>query len=132
MYRGAIIETLLKVCNPAEKRSNRKVDFSVVLFDSWYLAPELIAVIESHQKAWISILKVNRKLETASLKLYDDKGQRLVFTESEIKVALLVPQIPKSAYKEVVIAADTTYWAFSFTAQIPTLGKGQSSPGHQF
>lgn len=101
----------------------RKVGFSVVLFDSWYLAPELIAVIEKHKKAWVSILKVNRKLETASLKICDANGQRLMFQEPEIKVEQLVPQIPKIAYKKVIIDEDTFYWAFSFNARIPTLGK---------
>ena len=100
----------------------RQADFSVVLFDSWYLAPALVTIIENHQKTWISVLKKNRNLETASLKLYDEQGQPLVFDTPEIKVELLVPCIPKTAYKKVVIDVDTSYWAFSFSAKIPTLG----------
>lgn len=101
----------------------RSLEFQVVLFDAWYLVPELVKIVDKHQKAWISILKSNRKLETSSLKLYDEKGKRIVFSEAEIKVEQLVKQIPKSAYKKIVVDQDTTYWAFSFPARIPTLGK---------
>jgi hypothetical protein len=101
----------------------RKLVFFVVLFDSWYLAPEIIEVIEKAKKAWISILKKDRNLETQSLKMHDEEGKRIEFENSKIKAKELIPLIPKSKYKAVKIDQDTTYYAFTFTANIPTLGK---------
>jgi hypothetical protein len=101
----------------------RDLPCSLVLFDSWYLAPELVAVIEHHHKGWRSVLKKNRKLLTQSLKMNDAQGQRLTFKEREIKVEDLVPLIPTTVYEPVKINDETTYYATTFTAQIPTLGK---------
>ena len=116
--------TKLKLASQlVEDAVQRGLSFELVLFDSWYLAPELIAVIEKHGKGWISILKKNRKLQTAGLKLTDAQGQRLPFSSSEIKVEDLVPLIPKSAYKAVKVNDETTYYATTFTARIETLGK---------
>ncbi|KAF0248777.1 MAG: hypothetical protein FD167_1822 [bacterium] len=95
----------------------------MVLFDTWYLAPELIEVIEKHHKGWISILKSNRKMQTNSLRIYDDNGNKIEFEEGEIKVEELIKYIPLSAYKAVNVNEESTYWAFSFTAEIGTLGK---------
>ena len=97
--------------------------FELVLFDAWYLAPELIAVIKQHHKGWISILKYNRKLWTAGLRINDAQGHRLEFATDEIKVEDLVPLIPRSAYQAVKVSDETTYYATTFTAVIPTLGK---------
>ncbi len=46
-----------------------KLRFSVLLFDGWYLADELIQVAKRRKKDWISILKKNRNLETNSFVL---------------------------------------------------------------
>ena len=46
-----------------EAAIRRKLPFSVVLFDSWYLAEEFIACLRRRRKDWISILK-----RTATLK----------------------------------------------------------------
>jgi len=117
-------ETKIKLaCQLVEDAIKRDLPFSLVLFDAWYLAPELVAVIERHNKGWISILRKNRNLETQSLKLNDAEGQRLQFSSSEIKVEDLVPLIPKTAYDPVKINDETTYYTTTFTAQIPTLGK---------
>lgn len=110
-------------CELVEDAIRRDLAFSVVLFDAWYLAPELIEVIEKHQKAWISILKPNRKLQANSLKIRDAAGNKTVFEAGEIKVEDLINKIPKSAYQAVAVNEETTYWAFSFTAQIAALGK---------
>ena len=83
----------------------------------------MIAVIEKHDQGWSSILKKNRKLQTAGLKLTDAQGQRLTFSRSESKVEDLVPLIAKSAYKAVKVSDETTYYATTFTAHIETLGK---------
>ena len=110
-------------CELVEDAVRRGLEFSVVLFDAWYLAPELVEVIEKRHKAWISILKQNRKLQANSLRIYDAADNKIVFEDGEIKVEDLINKIPKSAYKSVAVNEETTYWAFSFTAQIATLGK---------
>ena len=106
-----------------EDAVQRGLSFELVLFDAWYLAPELTAVIERHGKGWISILKRNRKLQTAGLKILDAQGQPLPFSARAIKVEDLVPLIPKSAYKAVKVNDETTYYATTFTARLETLGK---------
>ena len=40
-----------------------KLPFSVVLFDSWYLAEDFVKILRRRKKDWISILKKNRNLE---------------------------------------------------------------------
>lgn len=101
----------------------RGLSFSVVLFDAWYLSGELVEVIERHQKAWISQLRSNRKIETRGLKLSDAEGQRIKFEGAEISVEELVNLIPKSAYQKVERGVGASYWAISFIAQIKKLGK---------
>ena len=101
----------------------RELDVSVVLFDAWYLAPEVVEAIEQAKKAWVSILKKNRKLETQSLHIDDTDGKRLEFEDSEIKMEELLPLIPTRAYHTLTIDQETTYYACTFTARIPTLGK---------
>src|SRR5438477_9822084 len=50
-------ETKIKLaCQLVADAIKRDLPFSLVLFDSWYLAPELVAVIEHHKKGWMSIL----------------------------------------------------------------------------
>ena len=99
-----------------------KLPFSVVLFDSWYLAPEFTAVLRRRRKDWISILKKNRNLETNSFVLKDAAGQRIPLDGPHIGVEDLVPLIPATAYRPVKVG-DTTYWAFTLTVRIPDLGK---------
>ena len=100
----------------------QKVPFDVVLFDSWYLAEELIQVLSRRRKAWISILKKNRNLETASFVLKDADGSPLHLAGPHIAVEELIPLIPASAYR-VVKVGTTTYWSFSLVVRITTLGR---------
>ena len=51
-----------------------KVPFGVVVFDAWYLAEDLVQVLARRRKDWISVLKTNRLLETASFHLRDANG----------------------------------------------------------
>lgn len=99
-----------------------KVPFNVVLFDSWYLAEDFIAVLRRRKKDWISILKKNRNLETNSFVLKDAEGQRSPLDGPHIRVADLVPLIPATAYRAVKVA-DTTYWTFTLAVRLPGLGK---------
>jgi hypothetical protein len=52
-----------------EEAIGHKVPFGVVVFDAWYLAEDLIQVLARRRKDWISLLKTNRLLETASFHL---------------------------------------------------------------
>ena len=104
------------------KAVEREVPFGVVLFDSWYLAEELVKELAEVKKDWVSMLKRNRNLETNSFVLKDAVGERISFTGPHIKVEDLVPHIPASAYRAVTVG-EQTYWCFSMTARLPSLGK---------
>ena len=99
-----------------------KVPFSVLLFDSWYLADELVSLARYHKKDWISLLKKNRNLETHSFVLKDAAGQPISLVGPHIAVADLVPLIPPTAYQEVTVG-NKTYWTFTLTVRLPGLGK---------
>jgi hypothetical protein len=99
-----------------------KVPFDVVLFDGWYLAEDLVVALERRHKAWVSILKKNRNLETASFVLKDADGNPIHFSEPHIAVQDLIPHIPATAYRRVTVGT-TTYWCFSLVVRIPTLGR---------
>ena len=99
-----------------------KLPFGVVLFDSWYLAEEFIALLHRRRKDWISILKKNRQLETNSFVLKDAQGKRIPLEGPHISVEDLVALIPASAYRAVQVG-DQTYWTFTMAVRIPSLGK---------
>ena len=99
-----------------------KLPFSVVLFDSWYLAEDFVKVLRRRKKDWISILKKNRNLETNSFTLKDADGKRITLAGPHLKVEDLVPLIPASAYHPVTVD-DKTYWTFTLAVRIPGLDK---------
>lgn len=99
-----------------------KIPFATVLFDSWYLAPELLETLKKHDKNWISILKTNRNVLTSSFTLKDDQGQVIQFEKPKIQLKELVPLIPKSAFKPQEIDG-TTYYCFTKNLSLPSLGK---------
>jgi DDE superfamily endonuclease len=106
----------------------RELPFGVVLFDGWYLAHELIAVIEKHHKDWISVLKSNRNLETNSFVLFDAEGKRIELEGPHIQVQKIIPLIPASAYREVKVGSGSgsgehTYWCFTLNVRLSELGK---------
>jgi SRSO17 transposase len=105
-----------------EAALRRKLPFGVVLFDSWYLAEEFVAVLQRRKKDWISILKKNRNLETNSFVLKDAVGKRIPLDGPHISVEDLVPLIPATAYRAVTVG-ETTYWTFTLAVRIPSLGK---------
>jgi SRSO17 transposase len=105
-----------------ETAIRQKVPFDVVLFDGWYLADELVQVLERRRKAWISILKKNRNLETASFVLKDATGNPIGLAGPHIAVEDLIPLIPASAYRPVKVGT-TTYWSFSLVVRIAALGR---------
>lgn len=99
----------------------RPLPFQTVLMDSWFLAPELLEVLAQHRKDWISLIKTNRKLEVASFTLRDADGQPVAIPGPHIKVDELVALLPANAYKPVTLG-DTTYYCFTKTVRIPSLG----------
>ena len=105
-----------------EAALRRKLPFGVVLFDSWYLAEEFVAVLQRRKKDWISILKKNRNLETNSFVLKDADGKRIPLDGPHISVEDLVPLLPATAYRAVTVG-ETTYWTFTLAVRIPSLGK---------
>lgn len=96
--------------------------FRTVLFDSWYLAPELLEILKEHDKKWISILKTNRNIMTNNLRIFDKEGNTIQFEESKIQVKELIPLIPASAFKRVELD-EQTYYCFSKNVRISSLGK---------
>ncbi len=105
-----------------EAAIRRKVPFDVVLFDGWYLAEELVMALERRRKAWVSILKKNRNLETNSFVVKDADGQPIPLAGPHIAVEDLIPLIPANAYRPVTIDG-ARYWCFSLVVRIPTLGR---------
>lgn len=105
-----------------EAAIRHKLPFKVVLFDSWYLAEDFVAVLQRRHKDWISILKKNRNLETNSFVLKDAAGKRIPLSGPHIHVEDLVPLIPANAYRAVTVKGKT-YWTFTLTARLPSLGK---------
>jgi SRSO17 transposase len=105
-----------------EAALRHKLPFGVVLFDSWYLAEDLVAVLRRRKKDWISLLKKNRNLETNSFVLKDATGTRIALDGPHLHVEDLVPLIPATAYRAVTVG-DQTYWTFTLTVRLPGLGK---------
>jgi DDE superfamily endonuclease len=105
-----------------EAAIRHKVPFGVVVFDSWYLAEELVTVLERRRKAWVSIVKKNRNIETNSFELRDAAGQPIRFAGPHIAVEDLIPHIPADAYRAVMVGK-TTYWCFTLVVRLTTLGK---------
>jgi hypothetical protein len=105
-----------------EEAIRSKVPFGVVVFDAWYLAEDVVQVLARRRKDWISLLKTNRLLETASFHLRDAHGWTLKLPGPHLAVEELVPLIPATAYRPVKVSEDT-YWCFTLTVRIPGLGK---------
>jgi hypothetical protein len=105
-----------------EEAIRRKVPFGVVVFDAWDLAEDLIQVLARRRKDWISVLKTNRLLETASLHRRDANGWTLKLPAPHLAGEEFVPLIPATAYRPVKVG-EHPYWCVTLTVRIPTLGK---------
>jgi hypothetical protein len=99
-----------------------KVPFGVVVFDAWYLAEDLVRVLARRRKDWISVLKTNRLVETASFQLRDANGWAMKLPAPHLAVEELVPLIPANAYRPITVS-EHTYWCFTLGVRIPGLGK---------
>jgi hypothetical protein len=105
-----------------EEAIRHKVPFGVVVFDAWYLAEEVVGVLARRRKDWVSLLKKNRLLETASFQLRDANGWAMKLPGPHIAVEELVRLIPANAYRPVNVT-EQTYWCFTLAVRIPGLGK---------
>jgi hypothetical protein len=84
--------------------------------------PDLVRVLARRCKDWISILKKNRRLETASIHLRDANGWAMKLPGPHIAVEDLVALIPATAYHPVKVREHTS-WCFTLGVRIPGLGK---------
>jgi hypothetical protein len=114
--------TIGRAMELVEEAIRCKVPCGVVVFDAWYVAEELVQVLARRRKDWISMLKRNRRLETASVQLRDANGWTLKRPGPHLAVEDLVPLIPAHAYRPVSIRGHT-YWCFPLGVRIPGLGK---------
>lgn len=105
-----------------EAAIQHKVPCRMLLFDSWYLAEELVAMARSRNKDWISLLKKQRNLETHRFILKDATGHAIPLEGPHIAVEALVPLIPRTASRAVTVG-DTTSWTFTLAVRLPGLGK---------
>ena len=105
-----------------EEAIRHKVPFGVVVFDAWYVAEELVQVLARRRKDWISLLKTNRLLETASFHLRDANGWTLKLPGPHLAIEEMVLLIPANAYRPVHVHGQT-YWCFTLVVRIPGLGK---------
>jgi hypothetical protein len=105
-----------------EAAIRHKVPFGVVVFDAWYLAEDVVQVLARRRKDWISLLKKNRLLETASFHLRDAHGWALQLPGPPIAVEALVPLVPAQAYRPVTVREHTS-GCFTLAVRIPGLGK---------
>jgi hypothetical protein len=117
--------TIALAIDVVEAAIRHKVPFSVVVFDACYLAEDVVRVLARRRKEWISLLKQNRLLETASFHLRDANGWPLKLPSPHLAVKDLVPLIPATAYRPVTIS-ESTYWCFTLGGRIPGLGKVRS------
>ncbi len=99
-----------------------EIPFNTVLFDSWFLARELVDLLKKRNKNWISILKRNRNVLTSSFTLKDADGQPIQFEKSKIQLKELVPFIPPTAFKPLEVEG-TIYHCFTKNLFLPSLGK---------
>ena len=76
-----------------EAAIRHKGPFSVLVFDSWYLAEELVSMARYRHKDWMSLLKKNRNLETNSFVLKDTTGKPIRLAGPHIAVEDLVPLV---------------------------------------
>ena len=63
-----------------EQARSKKLPFTTVLMDSWYLSPEIVAALKEYKLDWVSLLKKNRNLEVNSFVLRDQSGQPITLT----------------------------------------------------
>jgi hypothetical protein len=105
-----------------EEAIRSKVPCGVVVFDAWSLAEDVVQVVARRRQDWISLLKTNRRLDTASLHWREAQGWTLKLPGPHMAVEALVPLIPAKAYRPIT-GGEHTDWCVTLRVRIPTLGK---------
>jgi SRSO17 transposase len=77
-------------------------------FDSWFLCKEIIKVISSYGKDWISVLKSNRNL---------------IIKNKKISVSKYAKSIPNACFRQVKTKGGNSYWVFTKVVYVCSLGK---------
>ena len=98
-----------------------KVPFSVLLFDSWYLAEELVSMARYRKKDWISLLKKTGTWRPTASPSRTRRGNPFAWRGLRLPEDL-VPLIPPMAYRAVTVR-DKTYWTFTLAVRLPDRAK---------
>lgn len=77
-------------------------------FDAWFLCKEIINVIASYGKDWISVLKSNRNL---------------IIKNNKLSVSKYAKSIPKHCFRQVTTNGGNVYWVFTKVVYVCSLGK---------
>jgi hypothetical protein len=77
-------------------------------FDSWFLCKEIINVIASYGKDWISVLKSNRKL---------------IIKNNKISVSKYAKSIPKHCFRQRKTKGGNSYWVFTKVVYVRSLAQ---------
>jgi hypothetical protein len=104
-----------------EAAIRQKVPWSVLLFDRWYLAEEVVSMARSRKKDGSSLLKKHRNLETNRFVLKDAAGEPLRLAAPHLAVEELVPLIPQTAYRAVTVREPTS-WTLPVAVRLAGLG----------
>ncbi len=98
-----------------------KLSLSVLLFDRWSRAEELVSIARYRNTDWLSVLKKNRHVETHSCTLKAAEGKPVRLAGPQRAVEDLVPLSPPTAYRAVTVREKTS-WTFTLAVRLPGLG----------
>jgi SRSO17 transposase len=99
------IELAIELIHCAEAMA---IKAKVYVFDSWFLCKDIVKVIASYGKDWISILKSNRNL---------------IIKNEKISVSEYIKTIPKMSYRQIQTKWGKCYWVFTKVVHVCSLGK---------
>jgi hypothetical protein len=91
-----------------DKIESMDIKAKTYVFDSWYLAKNLIDKIRSYGKDWVSPLKSNRLL---------------VIENKKISVSDFVRTLPKQAFRKIKTKGGRYYWVFTKSLRVHSIGK---------
>ena len=105
-----------------EAAIRHQVPVSVVVFDAWYLAEDVVQILARRRQDWISRLNKTRLLETASVHLREAHGWMLQLSSPHLAVEDLGPLVPAHAYRPVTIHGHPS-WGLTRRVRLPGLGQ---------
>jgi len=99
------IELAIELIHEAESLGLKAKTY---VFDSWFLCKQIVRVIRSYGKDWISVLKLNRLL---------------VIANQKVKVSEFIKTLPKQAFRKFKTKKGHGYWVFTKSVRVSSLGK---------